>query len=94
MGVAPLFAYVRIWFRPDSLIASPSFSFHTVLLLNIMASLRLQGFQSVLRGKSNLLRNHQRRWAQVHDVRFLASHHDPKHVLDKYRSKLDQKAKQ
>jgi ATP synthase F1 complex assembly factor 1 len=30
----------------------------------------------------------------VHDVRFLASHHDPKYVLDKYRSKLDQKAKE
>ncbi|KAJ5683581.1 hypothetical protein N7462_006746 [Penicillium macrosclerotiorum] len=59
-----------------------------------MATLRLQGFQSVLRGRSHILRNQQRRWAQVHDVRFLASHHDPKHVLDKYRAKLDQKAKQ
>lgn len=72
----------------------PQVSHFTVLLPSIMASLRLQGFQSVLRGNSNLLRNQQRRWAQVHDVRFLASHHDPKHVLDKYRSKLDQKAKQ
>ncbi|KAJ5082200.1 hypothetical protein N7532_011243 [Penicillium argentinense] len=59
-----------------------------------MASFRLQGFQSVLRGKSHLLRSPQRRWAQVHDVRFLASHHDPKYVMDKYRSKLDQKAKE
>ncbi|KAJ5826030.1 hypothetical protein N7474_003168 [Penicillium riverlandense] len=59
-----------------------------------MASLRLQGFPSLLRGQSRLLRNTQRRWAQVHDARFLASHHDPNHVLDKYRSKLDQKAKQ
>ncbi|KAJ5092032.1 hypothetical protein NUU61_006902 [Penicillium alfredii] len=59
-----------------------------------MASLRLQGFQYLLRGKSHLLRNQQRRWAQVHDVRFLASHHDPNNVLDKYRAKLDQKAKQ
>ncbi|CAG8240570.1 unnamed protein product [Penicillium salamii] len=55
---------------------------------------RLQGFQSALRGQSGLLRNQQRRWAQVHDVRFLASHHDPKYVLDKYRAKLDQKAKE
>ncbi|KAJ5612930.1 hypothetical protein N7510_006124 [Penicillium lagena] len=59
-----------------------------------MASLRLQGLQSLLRGQSRLLRNPQRRWAQVHDVRFLASHHDPNYVLDKYRSKLEQKAKQ
>lgn len=55
---------------------------------------RLQGFQSALRAQSGLLRNQQRRWAQVHDVRFLASHHDPKYVLDKYRAKLDQKAKE
>ncbi|KAJ5720076.1 hypothetical protein N7493_006954 [Penicillium malachiteum] len=59
-----------------------------------MASLRFQGFRSVFRGQANPLRTQQRRWAQVHDVRFLASHHDPKHVLDKYRSKLDQKAKE
>ncbi|KAJ5151347.1 uncharacterized protein N7482_010599 [Penicillium canariense] len=59
-----------------------------------MASFRLQGFQSALRGKSHLLRNQQRRWAQVHDVRFLASHHDPKHVLNKYKDKLVEKAKQ
>ncbi|KAF3392620.1 Protein ATP11 [Penicillium rolfsii] len=59
-----------------------------------MASRRLPGLQSVLRGSSHLLRPQQRRWAQVHDVRFLASHHDPKHVLEKYRSKLDEKAKQ
>ncbi|KAJ5217823.1 uncharacterized protein N7469_011448 [Penicillium citrinum] len=59
-----------------------------------MASFRLQGFQSVLRGNARLLRVPQRRWAQVHDVRFLASHHDPKYVQDKYRAKLDQKAKE
>ncbi|KAI2682439.1 hypothetical protein LCP963914a_6327 [Penicillium roqueforti] len=59
-----------------------------------MPSFRLQGFQSVVRGNSHLLRHQQRRWAQVHDVRFLASHHDPKYVFEKYRSKLDQKAKE
>lgn len=59
-----------------------------------MASMRFQGLRSVLRGQSPLLRTQQRRWAQVHDVRYLASHHDPKHVLDKYRAKLDEKAKQ
>lgn len=35
----------------------------------------------------------QRRWAQVHDVRFLVTTQPPKAVLDKYRAKLDQKAK-
>lgn len=59
-----------------------------------MASFRFRGLQSLVRGNSGLLRPQQRRWAQVHDVRFLASHHDPKHVLDKYRAKLDEKAKQ
>ncbi|KAJ5758888.1 hypothetical protein N7520_006044 [Penicillium odoratum] len=59
-----------------------------------MASLRFQGLRSVFRGQCNPLRTQQRRWAQVHDVRFLASHHNPNHVLDRYRSKLDQKAKQ
>ncbi|KAJ5266554.1 hypothetical protein N7478_009362 [Penicillium angulare] len=58
-----------------------------------MASFRLQGLRSTLRTQSGPLRYQQRRWAQVHDVRFLASHHDPKHVLDKYQSKLNEKAK-
>ncbi|TQW00420.1 hypothetical protein V2A60_001503 [Cordyceps javanica] len=36
----------------------------------------------------------QRRWAQVHDVRFLATHHaTPQAVLDKYRDKLNSKAR-
>ncbi|OAQ67933.1 F1F0 ATP synthase assembly protein Atp11 [Pochonia chlamydosporia 170] len=35
----------------------------------------------------------QRRWAQVHDVRFLATKQTPQVVLDKYREKLNQKAK-
>ncbi|RMJ25832.1 hypothetical protein PHISP_03305 [Aspergillus sp. HF37] len=59
-----------------------------------MTSLRLSTLQPLLRGAAPILRLQQRRWAQVHDVRFLATHHDPKHVHDKYRSKLDQKAKQ
>ncbi|POR34523.1 Protein ATP11, mitochondrial [Tolypocladium paradoxum] len=37
---------------------------------------------------------HQRRWAQVHDVRFLATTQPPQAVLDKYRAKLESKAKQ
>lgn len=42
-----------------------------------------------------LTRTFQRRWAQVHDIRFLATHNKPeKKVLDKYKAKLEQKAKQ
>jgi ATP synthase mitochondrial F1 complex assembly factor 1 len=37
--------------------------------------------------------NNQRRWAQVLDVRILSRHQSNK-VLDKYRQKLDQKAKE
>ncbi|QIW99869.1 hypothetical protein AMS68_005387 [Peltaster fructicola] len=36
----------------------------------------------------------QRRWAQVHDVRFLVTHQKSSAVLDKYQSKLEQKAKE
>src|SRR5687767_9929743 len=37
--------------------------------------------------------NPQRRWAQVHDVRFLATTPHQYLILDKYRSKLDEKAR-
>ena len=39
------------------------------------------------------IRSYQRRWAQVLDVRILSRHQSGK-VLDKYKEKLDQKAKQ
>ncbi|KAK4162167.1 ATP11 protein-domain-containing protein [Cladorrhinum sp. PSN259] len=38
--------------------------------------------------------SNQRRWAQVHDVRFLATTQQPRNVLEKYRDKLDRKAKE
>ncbi|KAI0871443.1 ATP11 protein-domain-containing protein [Hypoxylon argillaceum] len=34
----------------------------------------------------------QRRWAQVHDLRFLATTQAPRNVAEKYREKLDRKA--
>ncbi|KAI1280995.1 ATP11 protein-domain-containing protein [Xylaria sp. FL0933] len=34
----------------------------------------------------------QRRWAQVHDVRFLATTQAPRNIAEKYREKLDRKA--
>ncbi|BCS24245.1 ATP11 family protein [Aspergillus puulaauensis] len=59
-----------------------------------MASIRSLAFQSLARTRTPFIRSQQRRWAQVHDVRFLATHRDPSQVLEKYRSKLDQKAQQ
>lgn len=56
--------------------------------------MRAQAVQSLLRARSPLLRFPQRRFARVHDVRFLATHRDPTQVQDKYREKLDQKARQ
>ncbi|KIW30096.1 uncharacterized protein PV07_05870 [Cladophialophora immunda] len=40
----------------------------------------------------SLLRT-QRRWARVHDVRFVTTHRNQEKVLDRYRHKLEQKAK-
>ena len=36
----------------------------------------------------------QRRWAQVHDVRFLVTQQPSQAVVDKYRAKLERKARQ
>ncbi|TPX16655.1 uncharacterized protein E0L32_003596 [Thyridium curvatum] len=38
--------------------------------------------------------SHQRRWAQVHDVRFLATTQRRPSILEKYRDKLDRKARE
>ena len=40
------------------------------------------------------LRLPQRRWAQVHDVRFVATHREPDRIIEKYKEKLDRKAKE
>lgn len=47
---------------------------------------------SVSRGAPNV-RPAQRRWAEVHDVRFLATHRQPDRVAEKYRDKLQEKAR-
>ena len=39
------------------------------------------------------IRHCQRRWARVHDVRFLATHQQPDKIAEKYREKLQEKAK-
>ncbi|ERF75195.1 hypothetical protein EPUS_08865 [Endocarpon pusillum Z07020] len=56
-------------------------SFHSPLIFNR------------IRGPPNPLRL-QRRWARVHDVRFVATRGDTKSILEKYRDKLDKKAKE
>ncbi|KAI9720937.1 MAG: hypothetical protein M1828_005507 [Chrysothrix sp. TS-e1954] len=40
------------------------------------------------------LRGPQRRWARVHDVRFVATQQTKERVTDRYRHKLDQKVRQ
>ena len=46
----------------------------------------------VSRGAANV-RPSQRRWAEVHDVRFLATHKQSDKIAEKYRDKLQEKAK-
>ena len=41
----------------------------------------------------SLRASNQRRWAQVHDVRFLATTQPVRNTLEKYREKLDRKAR-
>lgn len=36
----------------------------------------------------------QRRWARVHDIRFLATHQTQERITDRYREKLNQRAKE
>ncbi|CAN8098998.1 unnamed protein product [Discula destructiva] len=60
-----------------------------------MAFARIPALRNLL--SSNLLSlraSNQRRWAQVHDVRFLATTQASRTVLEKYREKLDAKARQ
>ncbi|KAG9768858.1 hypothetical protein KCU88_g7061, partial [Aureobasidium melanogenum] len=55
---------------------------------------RIAGRRTLGLSASTLSRAHapsQRRWARVHDVRFVTTHRGP---LDRYREKLEQKAKQ
>lgn len=42
---------------------------------------------------ARLGRVQQKRWAQVHDVRFLVTHQKQSAIFDKYKSKLEEKAK-
>ncbi|ROW11210.1 hypothetical protein VMCG_01118 [Cytospora schulzeri] len=60
-----------------------------------MASIRIPALRNLLSCQSRSLRaSNQRRWAQVHDVRFLATTQASRTVLEKYREKLDAKARE
>ena len=61
-----------------------------------MSALRAPTIRNIIVSSEPCLRslNVQRRWAQVHDVRFVATHRQPDKVLEKYREKLDRKAKE
>ncbi|KAM0329870.1 hypothetical protein ACHAQA_004035 [Verticillium albo-atrum] len=59
-----------------------------------MASCRTPALRNLLTSSTRVLRAaNQRRWAQVHDVRFLATTQQPRAIAEKYREKLDQKAR-
>ncbi|WYZ34491.1 hypothetical protein EsH8_I_000767 [Colletotrichum jinshuiense] len=60
-----------------------------------MASCRIPALRHLVTSSGRAFRaSNQRRWAQVHDVRFLATTQQPRAVVEKYRAKLEQKARQ
>ncbi|MCJ1481794.1 hypothetical protein MMC06_001953 [Schaereria dolodes] len=59
-----------------------------------MAALKSPTLRYLLGSRGPCLRASQRRWARVHDVRFVATHQDSRRVIEKYREKLDRKAKE
>ncbi|EGY21675.1 hypothetical protein VD0004_g8241 [Verticillium dahliae] len=59
-----------------------------------MASCRTPALRNLLTSSTRTLRAaNQRRWAQVHDVRFLATTQPRRALADKYHEKLSQKAR-
>jgi len=59
------------------------------------AVLRLPTLSHVFGNKAApYLRGTQKRCAQVHDVRFLVTHHESDRVIEKYKEKLDRKVKE
>lgn len=59
-----------------------------------MAAFRFHSFKHVSSNPASLVRPIQRRWAQVHDVRFLVTHQRSDGIAEKYKDKLQDKAKQ
>ena len=78
----------------STIIVATSLLLFTALPLSIiMATLRVPSLRHVVSGAAPYLRATQRRWAQVHDVRFLATQSGDR-IIEKYKEKLDRKAKQ
>ena len=59
-----------------------------------MATLKPSFLRHICESRAACLRGTQRRWAQVHDVRFVATHQESNRVIEKYKEKLDRKAKE
>ena len=60
-----------------------------------MAAVRVPVLRHLLSCQTHSLRaSYQRRWAAVHDVRFLATTPQRRNILEKYRDKLDRKARE
>lgn len=60
-----------------------------------MVALGAPALRNIIIGaREPCLRGVQRRWAQVHDLRFVATHRKPDRVLEKYKEKLEKKAKE
>ncbi|KAL8996135.1 MAG: hypothetical protein Q9169_004282 [Polycauliona sp. 2 TL-2023] len=59
-----------------------------------MFARRLCAFENISKQCAPALRCTQRRWAQVHDVRFLVTHQRAESITERYRDKLRQKAAQ
>ncbi|KAB2578622.1 putative f1f0 atp synthase assembly protein atp11 protein [Lasiodiplodia theobromae] len=59
-----------------------------------MASFRAPAFRRLVTRPLSTPNLAHRRWAQVHDVRYLATHGAQQRVLAKYKEKLDRKAKE
>ena len=59
-----------------------------------MTSLKVLAGRPAFGATAPRLLHLQRRWAQVHDVRFLVTHQQNARVVEKYKDKLQQKAKE
>ena len=60
-----------------------------------MASARAPALRNiVVRASKPSIRGAQRRWAQVNDVRFVATHRQQDRIVEKYKEKLEKKAKE
>lgn len=99
--IRDILSLAALWSRENDSISQPcqvktpsldfSSAFHTVS--STMASFRSPAIRNLISGAAPYLRASQRRWAQVHDVRFLATQ-QPDRILEKYKEKLARKAKE